>query len=267
MAYKEEIKHCLETISKDYGFSSMLDANKMKTYLSDYPDDIATIIASKLPLPTKCKTIHDMVKVICGMENDEAFVDILNNIKEDYGNDSTKLLDVKKMEVYFQDYQECYEGFEGDKEKYLDLISSGQYQSVEEVLNVMFKDEESEPEDVLESIEEGKSIESKPESLPKETQIDKAGNVEIKKVDETKTKPAESKHTSKPATAAKTDSKPATNQKYTRFEKARIIGARALQISYGAPVLVDYPDDMIDPIDIALLEYEAGLIPITVVRN
>ncbi|MDR0778648.1 MAG: DNA-directed RNA polymerase subunit K, partial [Methanomassiliicoccaceae archaeon] len=28
--------------------------------------------------------------------------------------------------------------------------------------------------------------------------------------------------------------------KYTRFEKARIIGARALQISFGAPVLVDY---------------------------
>ena len=28
-----------------------------------------------------------------------------------------------------------------------------------------------------------------------------------------------------------------THMKYTRFEKARIIGARALQISYGAPVL------------------------------
>ena len=44
--------------------------------------------------------------------------------------------------------------------------------------------------------------------------------------------------------------------KYTRFEKARIIGARALQISFGAPVLVDYPADMLDPIDIAMLEYE-----------
>ena len=54
---------------------------------------------------------------------------------------------------------------------------------------------------------------------------------------------------------------------YTRFEKARIIGARALQISYGAPVLIDYPEDMLDPIDIAMLEYEKNLIPITVVRN
>lgn len=54
---------------------------------------------------------------------------------------------------------------------------------------------------------------------------------------------------------------------YTRFEKARIIGARALQISYGAPVLVDYPADMLDPIDIAMLEYGKNLIPITVVKD
>jgi len=55
--------------------------------------------------------------------------------------------------------------------------------------------------------------------------------------------------------------------KYTRFEKARIIGARALELSYGAPALVDYPEDMIDPIDIAILEYDQDLIPISVVRN
>ena len=54
---------------------------------------------------------------------------------------------------------------------------------------------------------------------------------------------------------------------YTRFEKARIVGARALQISYGAPVLIDYPENMLDPIDIAMLEYERDLIPITAVRN
>ncbi|MDR1404170.1 MAG: DNA-directed RNA polymerase subunit K [Candidatus Methanoplasma sp.] len=54
---------------------------------------------------------------------------------------------------------------------------------------------------------------------------------------------------------------------YTRFEKARIVGARALQISYGAPVLIDYPEDMLDPIDISMLEYEHDIIPITVVRN
>ena len=55
--------------------------------------------------------------------------------------------------------------------------------------------------------------------------------------------------------------------KYTRFEKARIIGARALQISYGAPVLVDYQADMLDPIDIAMLEFDKDMIPITVIRE
>lgn len=54
---------------------------------------------------------------------------------------------------------------------------------------------------------------------------------------------------------------------YTRFEKARIIGSRALQISYGAPVLVDYPATMLDPIDIAMLEFEKDLIPISVNRE
>lgn len=54
--------------------------------------------------------------------------------------------------------------------------------------------------------------------------------------------------------------------KYSRFEKARIIGARALQITMGAPILIEVPAGMIDPIKIALQEYEKGIIPITVKR-
>lgn len=54
--------------------------------------------------------------------------------------------------------------------------------------------------------------------------------------------------------------------RYTRFEKARIIGARGLQISMGAPVLLNVPDDLIDPIDIAIMEFEKGRLPITVRR-
>jgi len=54
------------------------------------------------------------------------------------------------------------------------------------------------------------------------------------------------------------------NGKYTRFERAKIIGARALQISMGAPVLVE--TDLMDPIDIAMLEMDKGVIPITVKR-
>ena len=53
----------------------------------------------------------------------------------------------------------------------------------------------------------------------------------------------------------------------TRFEKARIIGARALQISYGAPVLIDYDANIIDPIDIAMLEYDEDWVPISIKRN
>ena len=53
---------------------------------------------------------------------------------------------------------------------------------------------------------------------------------------------------------------------YTRFEKARIIGARALQISMGAPVLLKVPEDMIDPIDIAMIEFAKDKLPITVRR-
>ena len=53
---------------------------------------------------------------------------------------------------------------------------------------------------------------------------------------------------------------------YTRFEKARIIGARALQISMGAPVLIHLPEDIVDPLDIAIYEFEKGVIPITVKR-
>lgn len=55
--------------------------------------------------------------------------------------------------------------------------------------------------------------------------------------------------------------------KYTRFEKARIIGARALQISYGAPILVDCPVNISDPIDIAMLEFDKEMVPITVIRE
>lgn len=51
---------------------------------------------------------------------------------------------------------------------------------------------------------------------------------------------------------------------YTRFEKARIIGARALQIARGAPVMVK--TDIKEPVEIAKLEFEKGVIPIDVKR-
>ena len=55
--------------------------------------------------------------------------------------------------------------------------------------------------------------------------------------------------------------------RYTRFEKARVIGARALQISLGAPVLIEKSKNLIDPLQIAMLEFEANAIPIVPKRN
>lgn len=52
---------------------------------------------------------------------------------------------------------------------------------------------------------------------------------------------------------------------YTRYERARIIGARALQISMGAPLLIKTPK--IDPLEIAIEEFTHNLIPITVKRK
>ena len=51
----------------------------------------------------------------------------------------------------------------------------------------------------------------------------------------------------------------------TRFEKTRIISARALQISMGAPVLIK--TDLYDPKSIARQEFEQNVLPITVRRE
>ncbi len=58
-----------------------------------------------------------------------------------------------------------------------------------------------------------------------------------------------------------------TVKDYTRFERARILGARALQVSLGAPILVEIPAGEVDPVAIAEREFEAGMIPITVRRE
>jgi len=56
-------------------------------------------------------------------------------------------------------------------------------------------------------------------------------------------------------------------ESYTRYEKARLIGARALQIKMGAPVLIKVPMEVDRPIEIAKVEFEKDALPITVVRK
>jgi len=57
----------------------------------------------------------------------------------------------------------------------------------------------------------------------------------------------------------------------TRYEKARIIGARALQISMGAPLLLKLKKEEFEainynPIEIAKMEFAKGILPITIKR-
>lgn len=53
---------------------------------------------------------------------------------------------------------------------------------------------------------------------------------------------------------------------YTKFEVARVIGARSLQIAMGAPILIKRQKDVFNPIDIAKTEFNGGVLPITVQR-
>lgn len=59
---------------------------------------------------------------------------------------------------------------------------------------------------------------------------------------------------------------------YTSFEKARLVGARALQISMGAPFTVKLSEEDLqrikfNPIEIAKIEFDAGKIPIDIRRK
>jgi DNA-directed RNA polymerase subunit K/omega len=55
--------------------------------------------------------------------------------------------------------------------------------------------------------------------------------------------------------------------KLTRFERARIVGARALQVSLGAPILVQLQKGVSDAIDIAIQELNERVLPMTVRRT
>ena len=52
----------------------------------------------------------------------------------------------------------------------------------------------------------------------------------------------------------------------TRFERARIIGARSLQLSLGAPILVNSSNKFNDTISIAVAELNSKVLPISIRR-
>ena len=59
--------------------------------------------------------------------------------------------------------------------------------------------------------------------------------------------------------------------KLTKYERARLIGARALQLSMGAPLLLNLKEEDFEkinynPIEIAKMELEKGILPISIKR-
>lgn len=51
----------------------------------------------------------------------------------------------------------------------------------------------------------------------------------------------------------------------TRFEVARLVGARSLQIALGAPILIKSEET--EPINLAKAEFKEKIIPITIKRK
>ncbi len=59
--------------------------------------------------------------------------------------------------------------------------------------------------------------------------------------------------------------------KYTKYETARIIGARALQITMGSPLLIKVDEEKLqkinyNAIELAKEEFKKGILPITIKR-
>lgn len=53
----------------------------------------------------------------------------------------------------------------------------------------------------------------------------------------------------------------------TRFEKARIVGARSLQIAMGAPPFVPMEGGYRGPIEVATAELEEDALPVSIRRS
>lgn len=57
-----------------------------------------------------------------------------------------------------------------------------------------------------------------------------------------------------------------TNIPITKYEKVRILGARAMQLSNGAKPMTNI-NGLMNPLKIAEKEYKEGVIPINIIRK
>ncbi|MEW6328715.1 MAG: DNA-directed RNA polymerase subunit K [Candidatus Micrarchaeota archaeon] len=56
-------------------------------------------------------------------------------------------------------------------------------------------------------------------------------------------------------------------QDLNKYEKARLLGARALQLASGAPPLVEIEGGVLNPIKISFEEFQRGVIPLVVIHE
>jgi DNA-directed RNA polymerase subunit K len=67
------------------------------------------------------------------------------------------------------------------------------------------------------------------------------------------------------------EKRPFPKERYSKYELARILGARALQLSFNAPILIKIDKETLediryDPIKIAEMELGSGILPISIRR-
>lgn len=109
-------------------------------------------------------------------------------------------------------------------------------------------DEDNVLDDFDQDPDEGAEVDRDGDEDMAETQLDESGRVEIR---EGSTRPPD---------------QPRTTTRYmTKYERARVLGTRALQISMNAPVLVETNGET-DPLEIASMELREQKIPFIVRR-
>ena len=103
------------------------------------------------------------------------------------------------------------------------------------------------------------------EDEPPEPEIEEGAedDLEINNNDDVPAEPVETEEKEDQESNAKTSRK--TSKYMTKYERARILGTRALQISMNAPVMVELEGET-DPLEIAMKELRERKIPFTIRR-
>lgn len=267
----------------DGDFKVLKDPSTMKTVFKDLKKKYPTVVDDNFiaeyentVYKSTAKNVDEIVDILCGMEKPtdiESLVEYLDAVDPEW------IKSPESMMSYFKDNKKMLE--EAHDEEFVSkierIIKEQEFSSSEEFLGCIFE-EDNEAKDTIETVtpevpevpevkEEKPRAKEKPGTKKSATIEKKEEVVAEKPVDKKPVKTIEVIKAPKEEKKVSIDKPDVKTKNFTRFEKARIVGARALQISYGAPVLVDYPEDMLDPIDIALLEFDQGVIPISVVKN